>query len=38
MVAQMDKYTMRYSKRRGMYDMDWPSLPPDFKPKEKKKE
>ena len=38
MVAQVDKYTMRYPKRRGMYDMDWPSLLPDFKPKEKKKE
>jgi hypothetical protein len=37
MVAQMDKY-VRYPKRRGVYDMDWPSLPPDFKPKEKKKE
>jgi len=37
MVAQMDKY-VRYPKRRGVYDMDWPLLPPDFKPKEKKKE
>ena len=35
----MDKYPIiRYTKRRGMYDMDWPSLPPDFKPKEEKKE
>jgi hypothetical protein len=37
MAAQMDKY-VRYPKRRGVYDMDWPLLLPDFKPKEKKKE
>ena len=35
----MDKYaTMRYPKRRDMYEMSWPPLPQDFKPKEKKKE